>query len=146
MVLSWISPLRPSTHWLAFLLAAMLAVELALVRKGLTADGLRVLGRVDTVYGTCAGLLVAVGVGRLLLGLKGWEFYVYNPTFWLKMTCFIAVGVLSSVPTVRILRWRRAGLALVPDSEIESVRSWLRAQAMVFALILVFAAAMARGY
>jgi putative membrane protein len=61
------------------------------------------------------------------------------------MTCFIAVGAMSSVPTVRILRWRRAGLAQVPDTEVEAVRTWLRAQAMLFALILVFAADMARG-
>ena len=132
-------------HFLAFLLAASIAAELMLVRKGLGPRDLGLLGRVDAVYGGAAGLLVLVGVCRVVLGLKGWEFYVYNPTFWLKMTCFIAVGAMSSFPTVRIRQWQRAGTD-VPDTEVDKVRTWLRSQAIFFAFILVFAAAMARGY
>jgi putative membrane protein len=133
-------------HGLAFLLAALLAAEFVLVRKGLEARSLPLLGRIDGAYGMAAGLLIIVGIGRVIFGLKGWEFYVYNPVFWLKMAAFAAVGLLSIPPTIRILRWRRAALDTVPETEITALRFWLKAEAGFFALILIFAAAMARGF
>jgi putative membrane protein len=133
-------------HGLAFLLAALLAVELALVRPGLDARSLPLLGRIDGAYGMAAGLLILIGVCRVIFGLKGWEFYVQNPVFWLKMAAFAAVGLLSIPPTMRIVRWRRAASAAVPEAEIIALRFWLKAEAGSFALILVFAAAMARGF
>ena len=133
-------------HGLAFSLAALLAAELVLVRKGLEARGLPLLGRIDGAYGMAAGLLIIVGIGRVIFGLKGWEFYVYNPVFWLKMAALAAVGMLSAAPTRRILSWRRAVADTVPDAEIAALRVWLKAEAGFFALILIFAAAMARGF
>ncbi|MDQ6436529.1 DUF2214 family protein [Mesorhizobium sp. LHD-90] len=133
-------------HGLAFLLAALLAAELVLVRTGLDARGLPLLGRIDGVYGMTAGLLILVGICRVIFGLKGWEFYVQNPVFWLKMAALAAVGLLSIPPTRRIIRWRLAAPGIVPDAEIAALRNWLKAQAGFFALILIFAAAMARGF
>ncbi|MEQ1951209.1 DUF2214 family protein [Mesorhizobium yinganensis] len=133
-------------HGLAFLLAALLAAELVLVRKGLDARGLPLLGRIDGAYGMAAGLLILIGICRVVFGLKGWEFYVYNPVFWMKMAAFAAVGLLSIPPTLRILRWRRAASDPVPDGEVAALRFWLKAEAGFFALILIFAAAMARGF
>lgn len=133
-------------HGMAFLLAGLLAAQFALARPGLGPSGLAVLGRVDAAYGGAAGLLVLIGIGRVLFGLKGWEFYVYNPVFWLKMAALATVGLLSIGPTRRIASWRRAGLAMVPDAEISGLRTWLKAEAGFFALILIFAAAMARGF
>ena len=133
-------------HGLAFLLAALLAAELVLIRAGLDARGLPLLGRIDGAYGMTAGLLILVGICRVIFGLKGWEFYVYNPMFWMKMAAFAAVGLLSVPPTMRIVRWRRAALDTVPETEITALRFWLKAEAGFFALILIFAAAMARGF
>lgn len=138
-------------HLLAFLLAAALAAEWALVRPGLAGANLALLGRLDAAYGGLAVALIAIGVGRVFFGLKGWEFYVYNHVFWGKMAAFAAVALLSITPTMRIAKWRGAakdGGYLVPESEIRAVRVWLKIEAAVFVLILVFAAAMARdiGY
>ncbi|MBS3648958.1 DUF2214 family protein [Pseudaminobacter sp. 19-2017] len=132
-------------HILVFAIAALLAAELALARPGLAKADLPALGRVDAVYGACAVLIILIGIGRVLFGLKGWEFYVYNPAFWLKMAAFGTVGLLSIAPTRAILRWRRASLAQVPELEVSAMRRWLKLEAGVFVLILVFAAAMARG-
>ena len=132
-------------HVLAFAIAALIAAELALSRPGLTKADLPMLGRVDAAYGACAGLIILVGIGRVLFGLKGWEFYVYNPAFWLKMAAFATVGLLSIAPTRTILRWRRAGVAQLQELDIIGVRRWLKLEAGVFVLILIFAAAMARG-
>ncbi|TIL74004.1 MAG: DUF2214 family protein, partial [Mesorhizobium sp.] len=50
-------------------------------------------------------LIIVVGIGRVIYGLKGWEFYVYNWVFWAKMAAFVAVGLLSIIPTVRFASW-----------------------------------------
>lgn len=133
-------------HLLAFGLVAALAMELVIVRPGLARADLRRLARIDGAYGGMALAIVIVGIGRLLYGLKGWEFYVYNHVFWAKMAAFVLVGLLSIPPTLRILRWRRAaGGESIPDVEIASMRGWLKAEAVVLAFVPIFAAAMARG-
>lgn len=137
-------------HVLVFTLAAALAAEFVLLRPGLAGRDLKLLGHIDGAYGGIALGVVVVGVLRIFFGLRGWEFYVYNTSFWAKMVAFAAVGILSIRPTLRILSWRRAaahasGIYIVPDSEVRAVRRYIRMEAMVFVLIPIFAAMMARG-
>lgn len=136
-------------HFAVFLLAAVLAVEFVLIRPGLTKGGLALLANVDRAYGGLAVLIILIGIGRVLFGLKGWEYYVYYWAFWAKMAAFAAVGLLTIPPTMRILRWRSQAAATsgygVPESEIAGLRGYLKGQVVCFALILVFAATMARG-
>jgi putative membrane protein len=137
-------------HLLVFSLAGIIAAEFVLIRNTLDASTLRRLGRVDRHYGMLAMLVIIAGLARVLYGLKGWEFYVYNWVFWAKIAAFAVVGILSIRPTMRIIAWNRqiaanAGFK-VPDDELSSVRKAILAQAIVFLLIPVFAAAMARGY
>lgn len=136
-------------HLLAFALAGVVCAEAVLLRPGLDRRGLATLGHIDAMYGGLAALLIVIGIGRVFFGLKGWEFYVYNWVFWAKMAAFAAVGLLSIAPTIRILRWRAAAsdvAYVVPEVEILAIRRFVRAEAAVFVLIPVFAAAMARGY
>lgn len=137
-------------HILVFVLAASLAAEFVLVRPGLAGRELKLVAHVDQALGGVALAVIVVGVLRVFFGLKGWEFYVYNWSFWLKMAAFAAVGLLSIQPTMRILAWRRqseraTGLFVVPDNEIASARRMIRWEVFVFLLIPVFAAMMARG-
>lgn len=137
-------------HFLVFALAAILAAETVLVNQVLAGDTLRRLARIDGLYGATAGLVLVVGICRVVFGLKGWEYYVANHAFWGKMVCFAIVGLLSIVPTRHFLRWRSkssidAGFQ-VPDAEAASMRRYLRVEGVFFMVILVFAAAMARGY
>jgi putative membrane protein len=137
-------------HILAFSLAGIVAAEFVLVHGALPPQAVGRLVRIDRHYGIIALLIILVGIGRVVWGLKGWEFYVYNWVFWAKMACFAAVGLLSILPTVRFLSWNRQasddpGFA-VPAAELASVRSYVRAEACIFLLIPIFAAAMARGY
>lgn len=137
-------------HFVVFGLAAILAAETVLLNQELAGRTLQRLARIDGLYGATAGLVLVVGICRVLFGLKGWEFYVANHAFWGKMVCFAAVGLLSIVPTRRFLKWRSqaAGDASfhVPDAEAKSMRIYLRIEGVFFLAILVFAAAMARGY
>ena len=132
-------------HLLVFLLAAILAAEWVLVRPGLSGPSLALLGRIDGAYGGVAMAVIVVGICRVLFGLRGWEYYVSNHAFWGKMVAFVIVGLLSIRPTMRIIAWRRSGTGVVPEGEIRAVRSWIKGEVFFLALVLVFAAAMARG-
>jgi putative membrane protein len=132
-------------HLLVFSLAGILAAELVLTRPGLSGPTLGLLGRIDSAYGGVAMAVVAVGICRVVFGLKGWEFYISNHAFWGKMIAFVIVALLSIRPTMRILSWRRAELATVPDDEIFAVRTWIKGEIAFLALVLAFAAMMARG-
>ncbi len=136
-------------HLLMFTLAAALAAETVLVRPGLAGGAVMRLGRIDRVYGLVAGLILVVGFSRVFFGLKGWEFYIYNWAFWVKIGAFVTVGLLSIMPTARIALWQRAlrddPAYAVPGTEIAHAQRFLRAQGAVFLLIPIFAAVMARG-
>jgi len=46
---------------------------------------------------------------------------------------------------MRIIAWRKSETGVVPEAEILAVRSWIKGEIVFLALVLVFAAAMARG-
>jgi putative membrane protein len=136
-------------HLLILAIAGLLAAQLVLVRPGLSAGTLALVGRLDGAYGGLSMAVILVGVGRVVWGVKGWEYYVSNHAFWGKMAAFLVVGLLSVGPTRRFIAWRKAaagsaGYAVAP-AEVAGVRSWLKAEAAVFVLIPIFAAMMARG-
>ncbi|PTE08266.1 DUF2214 family protein [Mesorhizobium helmanticense] len=137
-------------HLLVFSLAGIIGAEFVLIRGDLPAATLRRLVGIDRHYGIIAMLIIIVGVSRVIYGLKGWEFYVYNWVFWAKMAAFAIVGLLSNIPTVRFISWNRQAVGnsafAVPAAELASVKTYVRAEAFVFLTIPVFAAAMARGY
>jgi putative membrane protein len=62
----------------------------------------------------------------------------------------LTYALLSIIPTIQIIRWRRAltaDSAFLPAApDIAGVRRFLWAEAVFFAFIPAFAAAMARGY
>lgn len=136
-------------HLLAFMLFAVIAAELMLVRPGMTGVALSRLAGLDRAYGGMAMGVIIVGVARVIWGVKGWEYYVGNPYFWAKMAAFAAVGLLSIRPTMRIIAWRKAATAdrayAVPDADIAAVRRAIHLHAGIFLLIPTFAAVMARG-
>jgi putative membrane protein len=137
-------------HLLIFTILAVLVMELMLVRPEMTTAQLLRLGRLDVAYGILATLILIIGFGRVFFGAKPWDFYIYNWTFWAKIAAFVAVGVLSISPTLRIARWRNAAVSdpafRPPSAEIVSVRKSMHYEAIVFVLIPIFAALMARGY
>lgn len=137
-------------HLLILSLAGLLSIEIALVQPGLAGKKLKDLGAIDAAYGATAGLILAVGFSRVFLGAKGSAFYLENPVFWAKIAAFAVVGLLSILPTIAILQWRKqaaANPAFSPSAaEVARTRRVLVLELAVFALIPIFAAAMARGY
>jgi putative membrane protein len=137
-------------HYISiFALASVIIAELVLLRKAMLADLARRMRIIDRWYGIIAGLVVVTGILRLNLGLKGSGFYVHNPVFWTKMALFVAVGLISIVPTIAYIRWNRRlapdGSILLEDREFNQLRTLLWVQIVLFLFIPLCAVFMARG-
>ena len=140
-----------ATHHIAvFSLVAIYAAEFALLRPGLAGPRISQLARIDAAYGAVAGIVVVVGIVRVIFGAVGWQYYVGSQFFWAKMAAFVIAGLLTIPPTLAIRRWANAGAGALdyapPEAEIVANRRFLHLQAAVLLLIPIFAAAMARGY
>jgi putative membrane protein len=136
-------------HLFAFTLTACLVYEFVAYRKGMGIEEARRIQRVDLGYGVSAGLLLVVGLLRVFFFEKGVNFYVHSPFFWVKMTAFAIVGLLSIDPTIRYIRWNKtlkenqAPEINVDDFKRTRMLLWWELAGVV--VILLSAAMMARG-
>jgi putative membrane protein len=132
-------------HLLVFSIFGVLFAEFVVVRPGVTIEAIKRIGGVDAWYGVLAALIIAVGFSRAVFAAKGWDYYAHNSFFWAKIATFALIGGLSIPPTLAFIRWRRSGEA-PDDVQVAGVRRFLWLEVALFAPLLAFAAAMARGY
>ena len=136
-------------HTLAFALTACLVYEFIAYQKNMGIAEIRRIQRVDLAYGISAGLLWVVGLLRVFLFEKGPNFYLHNPFFWVKMTAFVLVALLSLDPTIRYIRWnqtlRQNKLPEISETEYKRTRMLLWLEVIGVAVILFAAPLMARG-
>ena len=131
-------------HLAAFVLVAVLTVELVLLRGELTPAAARRLRGFDAVYGATAGVLLVVGLLRVFYFEKGAAYYFHSAPFIAKLALFIAVALVSIYPTLTFRNWVRSGTA-VPVERQRTIRTLVHVQLAGVVLILLCAAMMARG-
>ena len=132
-------------HLLIFGIFGILFAEFLTVRPGLNSAAAAGIARIDLGYGMLATAVVVLGFCRAVFAAKGWAYYSHNAFFWAKIGCFAAIGLLSVPPTLQFMRWRKSATAPA-DAAVRSVRRYLHMELMLFVLLPIFAAAMARGY
>jgi putative membrane protein len=136
-------------HLCAFTLTACLVYEFIAYRKEMSLIEVRRIQRVDLTYGISAGLLLVVGLLRVFFFEKGVNFYVHSPFFWVKMTAFAIVGLLSIDPTIRYIRWnkpiREKVAPEISNEEYKRTRILLWLEMTGIVVILLSAPMMARG-
>lgn len=137
-------------HHLAFVAVFVtLSIEMILLRQPLTLENARRLQLYDGVYGAAAGAVLIVGALRVYYFEKGWQYYLANHAFLTKIGIFLIVGLVSIIPTMEFLRWRkdtRAGNApKVDTAKIARIRKIVHWELVGLMLMLFFAAWMARG-
>lgn len=142
---------------LAFLhISAILALvvfitsEAAICRpEWMNADIVERLVRVDRIYGIAAVTVLATGLLRVTLGVKGDAWYWGNWLLHVKLTLFVLAALISIVPTLRFIRWRktlRATGALPSADEVRKTRRLVMLQAHIIPLIPLPAVFLARGF
>jgi len=135
-------------HLVVLALVVLITVELLLLRPGLTSKDLGTLIKVDAAYGASAGLVIVIGIFRVIWGIKGADFYLGNPWFWTKMATFLVIGLLSIPPTIAILKWRKAqrmeATFQPPAGEVARLRRFVKHEAALLGIVFASAAVMAR--
>ena len=136
-------------HLAAFALVTALAVELVLLKSGLTVENARKIVRYDAVYGMSAGTLLVVGLLRVFYFEKGAAYYFHSAPFLGKLALFAAIGLLSIYPTREFLSWRAAlrqgRVPVVDPGKLRALGTVIHWELASVALILFLAALMARG-
>jgi putative membrane protein len=136
-------------HYLSFMLCfAALAVEALTLKKELSLQDAWKIVIADAIYGISALGILVTGILRVLYFGKGREYYLNNPVFYIKVTVFLLVGLLSIYPTVSFLKWIKSLLQnQLPELELVKVKRllWLiRFELVGFGLIPLLATIMAR--
>ena len=136
-------------HLMAFTLTACVVYEFVAYRRNMGIEEIQRIQRVDLAYGISAGLLLIVGLLRVFFFEKGVNFYIHNPFFWVKMTAFVIVALLSIDPTIRYIRWNKPmkenKAPEISDAEYRRTRLILWLEVAGIAVILFAAPMMARG-
>jgi putative membrane protein len=136
-------------HIAAFTLFAALVLELVLVREPPTLATARRLQVADMVFGIAAGVVLIVGLLRVFHFEKGATYYFHTWTFVTKLSLFIVVGLISIVPTLEFLSWRKAvkqGQApTVSADKLRRLRAIIHLELVGIVVIILMAALMAKG-
>jgi putative membrane protein len=136
-------------HLAAFTLVAALAVEFVLIKQELTVTTARKLAATDAVLGAAATILLVVGLARVFYFEKGAAYYFHSHAFLGKFSLFILVALLSILPTIEFLSWRKAvkqgQVPVVSAARLRRTRMIIHIELAAVVLILLFAAIMAKG-
>lgn len=128
-----------------FTIIGALSSEHLLLKAEMTRSELGRLSRIDAVYGIAAVVLLTAGLTLWLGGVgKPTVFYTKNWIFHTKVTCFLAIGLLSIYPTIFFIKQRKGDQAekvAVP----KSIFWMLRMELTLLFIIPLLAGLMSRG-
>ncbi|MEQ8363395.1 MAG: DUF2214 family protein [Cyclobacteriaceae bacterium] len=128
-----------------FGIVGTLISEHLLLKPEMTRSELARVSRIDAVYGLAALTLLIAGFTLWLGGYgKPTEFYSKNWVFHLKLTCFIAIGLLSIYPTIFFIKNRKGSVSETVKVP-KSIFIMLRLELLLLFIIPLLAGLMSRG-
>lgn len=136
-------------HFIGIFLAfSCLAGELILYRPWMPAEIVRRLRRIDAGYGLAMAVTVATGFIRATLIGRGVDHYIDNGMFWIKMALVVSIVFVSVISTTHFLRLPRrapSSTVTVEQQSYRRIRAVIWTEAVLLALIALFATFAARG-
>jgi putative membrane protein len=136
-------------HLCAFAIVSALVTEHVLLMEPLTLSSAQRLLSVDRIYGIAAALILLVGFSRVFYFEKGSDYYFHNAPYVAKMSLFIVVGLVSIIPTVEFLSWRKGlrqgKLPKLSEKRYRLLTICVRIELTCIVFMLLCAAMMAKG-
>ncbi len=136
-------------HFAAFALVSTLVLVFVLIKGTLDAQTARRLRVADMLFGLSSGVLLVVGLLRVFYFEKGAAYYFHSGTFIAKLALFAVVGLLSIVPTLEFLSWKKTlqqgQVPSLSDEKRRRLIAVIHLELVGVVLILLCAALMARG-
>jgi len=138
-------------HLLAIGLAAgLLLTEYWLCRRIPDRTQARLLGTVDLGYLLALIASLATGLARALYYGQDLAYYLGNRLFWLKITIFLAIVLVSVTPTLQYFRWTREARtapSFAPlTREVDRVRASIALGLALWLVLPLLGVLVARGY
>ena len=103
----------------------------------------------DVVYGLAGVAILVTGILRVNYFGQGSDFYTSNPVFWIKVSLYILVGLLSLYPTTTYILWAiplsKNKLPEISENLVKRFKLIITTELVGFATIPFFATLMARG-
>ena len=103
----------------------------------------------DAVYGLAGVAILVTGILRVKYFGQGGDFYTGNPVFWIKVSLYILVGLLSLYPTITYVLWAiplsQNKLPEISENLVKRFKLIITTELVGFSIIPFFATLMARG-
>tara|TARA_Y100001933_G_scaffold264575_1_gene331025 strand:+ start:2154 stop:2636 length:483 start_codon:yes stop_codon:yes gene_type:complete len=103
----------------------------------------------DVVYGIAGLAILITGILRVNYFGQGSDFYTSNPIFWIKVSLYILIGLLSLYPTATYILWAiplsKNELPVISEKIVSRFKFIITTELLGFATIPFFATLMARG-
>ena len=103
----------------------------------------------DVIYGIAGLAILITGILRVKYYGQGGEFYTGNPIFWVKVSLYIVIGLISLYPTTTYILWAiplsRNNLPIISENLVKRFRLIITTELVGFLVIPFFATLMSRG-
>ena len=103
----------------------------------------------DVIYGIAGLAILITGILRVKYYGQGGDFYTSNPIFWVKVSLYIFVGLLSLYPTTTYVLWAiplsKNKLPVISENLVKRFKLIITTELVGFAVIPLFATLMSRG-
>ena len=103
----------------------------------------------DVIYGIAGLAILITGILRVKYYGQGGDFYTNNPIFWLKVSLYIVIGLLSLYPTITYILWAiplsKNKLPVITENLVKRFQLIIMTELVGFTVIPFFATLMSRG-
>ena len=103
----------------------------------------------DVIYGIAGLAILITGILRVKYYGHGGEFYTSNPIFWVKVSLYIIIGLISLYPTTTYILWAiplsKNKLPIISENLVERFKLIIMTELVGFAIIPFMATLMSRG-
>ena len=137
-------------HYLGIVLCfGALIYERIILKQKLTKKETISIIIADVIYGSAGLAILITGILRVKYYGQGGEFYIGNPIFWVKISLFIIVGLISLYPTITYILWAiplsKNQLPVISENLVKRFKLIITTELFGFAVIPFFATLMSRG-
>jgi len=144
------SALVAYVHYLGIILCfGALTYERIILKINLSKNEFISIILADVVYGIAGLAILITGILRVKYFGQGGEFYTSNPIFWIKVSLYIFIGLLSLYPTVTYVLWAiplsKNKLPVVSENLVKRFKLIITTELVGFTVIPFFATLMSRG-
>ena len=144
------SALVAYVHYLGIILCfGALMFERIILKMNLSKNDTISIIIADVIYGIAGLAILVTGILRVKYFGQGGEFYTSNPIFWIKVSMYILIGLISLYPTTTYILWAiplsKNKLPVISENLVRRFKLIITTELIGFAVIPFFATLMSRG-